>query len=121
MTQQAKNLISDLLQGYYFLPWKRPSGAKCFRLYDTNGNPVRNIRPSTVNKVDKHIDPEIKIFKVEKKYGKITISRSMVRKLHGNHGIKRMLKNQISNNAKAKQPIITEPVTASGQFLIPFR
>lgn len=96
MTKPAKALISDMLKGFYLLPWKRPSGRKCYRLYQSTGNPVRNVRDSTFTKLTKYIDPGIKIFKTDK-HGRITLSRSQVRKLRGNHTIKKLYKQTISD------------------------
>lgn len=106
ITAPAKQLVVDLLKGGYLLPWKRPSGTKCFRLYLGKANPVRNVRISTLYSVENATIFDI--LNIDKKTNKITISRSQVRKLRGNHSIKiiykRMLKgDQVTINNKTKK------------------
>lgn len=77
------------------MPWKKPSGTRCYRLYDEKGNPIYNLPDKTVRTLDKYIDPKIKIWKKDK-HGRMTFSIANVRKLHGGHSIKRMYK-QLKN------------------------
>jgi hypothetical protein len=87
MTANRKYIIDRLLEGWYLVPWKRPSGAKCFRLYNNGGAPIHNFRQRTFAKLDSYVDPKIKIWKKDK-LGRITLNLSSVRQLHGRSYIK---------------------------------
>lgn len=97
MTAAAKEIITTLLAGGYLRPWKRPGGASCYRMYDAKGSPLKSVMKRTVDKMQKYIDPAIKIFKMDKRSGKIKLSPSNVLKLRRNTFIKTMYKKQVSN------------------------
>ena len=127
MTGTGKLLISKLLEGYYLRPWVRPSGSKCYRLYDTTGQPVRNVRHRTVQKITKHISHEIKIWKVYvrgKKKGRMILSVPGIRKLHGNNIIKLLYKKKrtviVKPIVKKETDVITQTEPECGQIQIQF-
>lgn len=92
MTPTRKHIISRLLDGHYLKSWKTHNGKPCYRLYDSGGNPVENIRHKTIRTLTRYIDPLILIFKTDKA-GRITLNLSGVRRLRNNHGIKTLYKN----------------------------
>jgi hypothetical protein len=91
VTKTRKYIIEKLLDGYYLRSWKSVGGVPCYRLYDPDGNPELSVMQSTIDKLDRHIDPKIKIWRVVKP-GKITLNLAMVRRLHGSSYIKRAYK-----------------------------
>jgi hypothetical protein len=93
MTGPQKILIIKLLTGHYLVHGKKRNGKDNYYLYDAKGNVLTSIRARTVDKIDKYIDPEIKIWK-KSKHGQITLNLSMVRQLHGKHTIKKLYKQR---------------------------
>jgi hypothetical protein len=83
-----KYIVEKLLSGHYLRSWHTHGGVPCYRLYDQEGNPIRNIRQDTVDRMDRKIDPQIRIWRVVPK-GKIVFNLSAVRRLHGNNYIKK--------------------------------
>lgn len=92
MTELRKHIIDSLLIGGYLVSWKNHRGTYCFRLYNQSGNPERNVRSATIKKLDRFIDPKIKIWKTDKA-GRITLNLASVRKLHGRSYIKQQYNN----------------------------
>jgi hypothetical protein len=87
MTKTRKHIIEKLLAGYYLRSWKSVGGVPCYRLYDPEGNPELSVMQSTIDKMDRHIDPKIKIWRVIKP-GKIVLNLASIRKLHGRNYLK---------------------------------
>lgn len=92
MTPSQKILIKKLLTGH-FLRVTKSRGKKCYVLFDAKINPLVKINARTVDRIDRLIDPEIKIWK-KSRYGDITLNLSMVRQLNGHHTIKRLYKQK---------------------------
>lgn len=91
MTETRKHIIDTILAGGYVMAWKSTRGTKCYRLYDATANPLVNVRQATVKKLDRFIDPKIKIWRKDK-LGRMTLNLSMIRKLHGRSYIKKAYK-----------------------------
>lgn len=98
MTPERKKLIDLLLRGFYLKKWTATSGIACYRLYDPAGNPVKNIRSKTVEKLDRKlaVPPKSKLWKFDKKTGVRTLNLNVVRRLNGNSVIKKYYK-QLKN------------------------
>lgn len=92
MTHSQKILITKLLTGH-FLRATKSKGKACYVLYDAKVNPLQKINARTVDRIDRFIDPKIKIWKKSKR-GNITLNLSMVRQLHGRHMIKHLYKQK---------------------------
>ena len=58
MTQAAKDVMTYLIKGGYLRTWRRPSGVTCYRLYDKDTYPIKNVQVSTIKKISKRMDPE---------------------------------------------------------------
>ena len=92
MTENRKDIIGLLLIGWYLKPWKNHNGTDCFRLYDPQGVPRRNVLQSTIKNLDRFIDPKIQIWKKDKRTRTMKLNLSMVRQLHGRNMIKKLYK-----------------------------
>lgn len=92
MTHSQKILIIKLLTGH-FLRATRSNGKKCYVLYDDKINPLQKIHAKTVDRIDRFLDSDLKLWKKDK-YGSITLNLSTVRQLHGRHTIKRLYKQK---------------------------
>jgi hypothetical protein len=100
MTNAQKILITKLLKGFFLRKSKSRKGT-CYVLYDAKINPIEKINARTVERIDRFIDPEIKIWKTSFK-GNITLNLSMVRRLHGKSTIKKLykMKDELDNNLR---------------------
>lgn len=121
LTPQARRLLVDLLEGGYLLPWKRPSGTFCYRLYKQKGNPIRNIRQSTAG-----VLWYCRVLNKDNATLKLTISRAQIRKLRANHIIKVIYKRlqqgeQVTiNNKSLKQNEKSKERDSRGQIPLQF-
>lgn len=95
MTDVRKYLVRQLMNGGYVLAWKRPSGIKSYRLYDQKGNPIRNLRAATVDKLNNHIKLN-HLFKKDK-IGRMTFNLNTVRSMHGKSVINNFYKSKNKN------------------------
>lgn len=93
VTPTRRHLVSLLLSGHYIMSAPSPSGSACYRVYDPNGNVVWRVRHATVDRLDRTINPQIKLWRIVKP-GRIYLNLSSVRQLHGNNFIKRIYKQQ---------------------------
>lgn len=99
MTATAKYVIDKLLDKGYLMPWRRHTGAKCFRLFDDKGIVICNVTVATVRRLDKYLDPDKKLWKRDR-YGRMTLNLSTVRQLHGKNTIKKMYKQKQKQDEK---------------------
>lgn len=88
MTQTRKHIIDLLLTRHYLRHSVSITGTACYKLYDPAGSPVKRVSQATIDKLDRFIDPKIKIWKIVRP-GKITLNLSSVRRLHGRSYIKK--------------------------------
>lgn len=93
MTGPQKILITKLLTGHYLVHGGKRNRKDRYYLYDEKGNVLTSIRARTFDKIDRFIDPEIKIWK-KTKQGIITLNLNMVRQLHGKNTIKKLYKQR---------------------------
>jgi hypothetical protein len=100
MTNAQKILITKLLKGFFLRKSKSRKGI-CYVLYDAKINPIERINSKTVERIDRFIDPDIKIWKTSAK-GNITLNLSMVRRLHGKSTLKRLykMKDDLNSNVR---------------------
>lgn len=95
MNNSQKIVSQTLVQGGYLRNWLSISGKHMYRLYDSSGNPILNVRRKTVKNMEWEGDC---IFKEDKR-GNITFNLQSVRKLDGRKGLKRIYKkNRKPNN-----------------------
>lgn len=94
MTPSQKILIKKLLNGYFLRKMKRRQ-KEWYVLYDADINPIEKVNAATVDKIDRFIAPQIKIWKRSHR-GNITLNLNMVRQLHGRHTIKQLYKQKDS-------------------------
>lgn len=93
MTPNRKFLVEKLLAGYYMIPWLSRGNLTSYRLYDLKGNPIRSFHEATVKKMEKHLDPGVRLFKKDSS-GRMSLNLSTVRTLHGKNMIKQLYKKQ---------------------------
>lgn len=91
MTGPQKSLIIKLLTGHYLVKGGNRGKRDGYYLYDAKGNVLTSVRARTVDKLDRFIDPEIKIWKTDK-HKRITLNLSMIRRLHGKTSLKKLYK-----------------------------
>jgi len=92
MTASQKLLITKLLTGHFLRKMKRGK-SYLYVLYDAKINPIQKINSRTVEKIDRFIDPKIKLWK-KNKNGDISLNLSSVRQLHGRSTIKKLYKHR---------------------------
>jgi len=116
MTRAQKHIITLLLTGH-FMRVQRRGKTNTVVLYDKKINPVTKIRFSTFKSIEKLVPHTIDLLKKSKK-GDISLNLSEVRKIHGNHTIKKMYKQRdqlqatgtIYNKRSRKKVITNEKV-----------
>lgn len=92
MTVSQKILIKKLLTGHFLRRMMRRGKPK-YTLYDKNINPILRIRPDTIEKLDRFLDPKLKLWK-KNKHGDMTLSLTTVRQLHGKTTLKQLYKHR---------------------------
>lgn len=92
MTKAQQKIVKYLLTGHFIRTQRRGKKTVCV-LYDAKINPVIKIRYTTFKSLTKLVPEEIELLKQSKK-GDISINLSEVRKLHGNHTIKKLYKQR---------------------------
>lgn len=97
MTTTQKKLVAKLLSGHFLRYFKR-GGKDWYILYDAKVNPLQKIYCRTVDKIDRFMDPDIKLWK-RNKDGDMSLNLSMVRRLHGRNTIKRLYKKKLEVNS----------------------
>lgn len=93
MTPSQKTLIKKLLTGHFLRKMDRGKGV-VYVLYDSRTNPVEKIKPKTVERIGRFLDPKLKLWK--KHGGRISLNLSTVRQLHGKNMIKQLYKQKDS-------------------------
>jgi len=83
----------------HFLRRQKRGKAQLYILFDAAVNPVQKIHARTVEKIDRFIDPEIKIWK-KNKHGDMSLNLAQVRKLHGKNTIKQLYKKRLELNTE---------------------
>ena len=101
MTPSQKILMSKLLCGHFLKKFSL-RGKSWYVLYDEKISPLQKIRTGTVDKIDRFMDPDLKLWK-KSKDGRISLNLSTVRQLHGRHTLNRMYKKK--SEADANSPI----------------
>lgn len=92
MTPSQKVLVSMLLTGHFLRLVKRQDKS-WYVVYDAKVNPITKVRRSTVDKLDRFIDPKLKLWK-KGKNGDLTLNLNTVRQLHGKNTLKKMYKQR---------------------------
>jgi hypothetical protein len=96
MTATQKILIDCLIRGGYIRKWKSHSRTICYRMYDPAGNPLRNLRVSTVKVLERLVRNKGSIYKKDRAF-RITLNLSQVRQVHGRAIVNRKYKERIKN------------------------
>lgn len=92
ITKLQKKLLAKLLCGCFLRQFSRP-GRTWYVLYDIAVNPLEKVSTRLVDKMDRFVQPDIKIWKKDR-HGNITLNLSMVRRIDGRNPIKKMYKRR---------------------------
>lgn len=92
MTPSQKIVIKKLLTGHFLRLVKRGSGS-WYVLYDEKVNPISKVRAKTIDKLDRFLDPDQKLWKKDKN-GDMTLNLNTVRQLHGKSTMKQLYKKR---------------------------
>ena len=93
MTNRQKILAIKLLKGWCLVKDTSRKKRPVYRVLDDKKCEREVVPADVVLRMDKIINPEIKIWKVDH-FGRITFNLSSIRKLHGRHTLKRLYKQR---------------------------
>jgi len=92
MTAAEQHIVKLMLKGHFLRQQKR--GKKTvYVIYDEKINPISRVKPNFIKSLTKTVPPKIELFK-RNNCDDISLNLSMVRRLHGNHLIKRFYKKR---------------------------
>ena len=92
MTPAERKIVLMLLKGHFLREQKR--GKKSvFVIYDAKVNPISRVKANIIDSLSKKVPEEIELWKYNRNKD-ASLNLSMVRRLHGNHIIKRLYKKR---------------------------